>query len=57
MNFSSLFVAIFQGSIHSDIQNPKGVNIHNNIQTVMLTKVLHEVFSSIFKLIRSGHVN
>ena len=40
INFSVSFkaVAVFQVSIHRNIQSNKGVNIHNNIQTVILKK-------------------
>ena len=41
INFSFLYKAyilIFQGSIHSNIQIIKGVNIHNNIQKIIIIK-------------------
>ena len=52
----SLFVVVFQGSIHVIIQRTEGANVQNNIQTVIFTAILHEIFNLIFKLTRSGNV-
>ena len=41
--FKGLLVVEFQGSIHSNTRSIKGVNTHNNIQTVIFTEVLHEI--------------
>ena len=35
--FKGLLVVEFQGSIHSNTRSTKGVNSHNNIQTVFIT--------------------
>ena len=42
--------------IHISIQRTKGANIHLNIQTVLFTGVLYEIFNLIFKLTRSDIV-
>ena len=34
---------VFQGSIHSNIQITKGVNIHNNIQEIILKDNLQKI--------------
>ena len=38
---------VFQGSIHSNIQITKGVNIDNNIQEIILKDILQKI-SDIF---------
>ena len=51
INFSFLYrayILIFQGSIHSNIQIIKGVNIHNNIQKIIIIKQILQKFSNIF---------
>ena len=53
---------VFQGSIYISIQRTKGANIHNNIQTVIFTGVLYEVFKLILNtqwqsLINPGHLH
>ena len=37
---SVLFVFVFEGSTHSNIQITKGVNIHNNVQKIIFREVL-----------------
>ena len=49
-------MVVFQGSIHVIIQKTEGANIHNNIQTVIFTAVLHEIFNLISKLTRCDNV-
>ena len=48
-------MVVFQGSIYNIIQSTKGVNTHHNIQTVILTEVLLEIFNLIFKLLHNGN--
>ena len=43
-------------SIHISIQKTKWTNIHNNIETVRFTEVLHEILNLIFKLTRRDNV-
>ena len=38
-------VVVFQWSIHRN----KGINIHNNIQTVIFKKIIEEIFNLILK--------
>ena len=47
---------VFHGRTHSSIQRTEGVDIHNKIQTVVFTAVIHEILNSIFKLTPSGNV-
>ena len=47
INFSYLLVLVFQGSIHSNIQITKGVNIRNNIKKVIFKGILRKI-SNIF---------
>ena len=49
-----LSCSIISGSI--SIQKTKGANIHNNIQAVRFTEVLHEILHLIFKLTLSDNV-
>ena len=44
-----------QVSIHGEIPCSRGVNMNNNIQTVIFIEVLQQVFHSIFKLIHNGN--
>ena len=53
ISFSFLFEAVFQGSVHSNIQGAKGVN---NIETVIFLEIIHEIYKLIFQKIRSGSV-
>lgn len=55
---------VIEGSIHSHavifeaqkvIRSTKGFNVNSNIQVVISTEILLEIFSSIFKLIGSGN--
>ena len=41
-----LFVVVFEGSTHSNIQITKGVNIHNNIQKIISNKFSKKYFAT-----------
>ena len=49
-------MVVFKGSLDSNIQRTRGVNTLNNIHSVKVIEVSHEVFNVTFKLMRSGNV-
>lgn len=49
-------MVVFKGSLDSNIQRTRGVNTLNNVHSVKIIEVSHEVFNLTFKLMRSGNV-